>query len=211
MLACLLAGSRGRFCLFGLFVHSTVRLARVLAYLLARAFVRAGARWLRSLARSCVRARVGFVRSRVRSCGHALASFARSCGRAFVCSSVARACWLACSRVRSCGRAFGSFVRLLLVPAGLPAGSYHLLARLLDRVRAFKTFIDEVYISITIINSVIANLALENEVLNARQLKCRQSNPHFHLERSCTSQGTKDCQMLNSYAVQTTGKMTCVL
>ena len=189
---------------FGSFGRSAARLARVLACLLARAFVRAGARLL--VCFDCS------LSGSARSCACLLACLlARSFVRARVCSSVARACWLACSRVRSCGRAFGSFVRLLLVPAGLPAGSYHLLARLLDRVRAFKTFIDEVYISITIVNSVIANLALENEVLNARQLKCRQSNPHFHLERSCTSQGTKDCQMLNSYAVQTTGKMTCVL
>ena len=78
---------------------------------------------------------------------------------------------------------------------------------------SFVCFLNKVNISTTktIVKSVIAIFAPENEVPNARQLKCRQSNPHFHLEGSCTSQGTKDCQMLNSYAVQTTGKMTCVL
>ena len=93
----------------------------------------------------------------------------------------------------------------------------HSFLRLLACVRwfaiSFVRFLNKVNISTTktIVKSVIAIFAPKNEVPNARQLKCRQSNPHFHLEGSCTSQGTKDCQMLNSYAVQTTGKMTCVL
>ena len=142
----------------------------------------------------------------VRSCGRA---FAGPCGRVF-----ARSCGRACAR-SSWETSVLPRLPLAFVPSfaslcGL-AFARNSLARLF--AISFVRFLNKVNISTTktIVKSVIAIFAPENEVPNARQLKCRQSNPHFHLEGSCTSQGTKDCQMLNSYAVQTTGKMTCVL
>ena len=171
-----------------------------------------------AFARSCERA---FAHSCGRACAMAtVCMLARAGGRLLVCSLVMRDLLFACgyrSYAGPCGRAFARSCGRARVLARheRPVATVRLLEThsFASSLFIFKTFVGKVNISTTntIVKSVIAIFAPENEVPNARQLKCRQSNPHFHLEGSCTSQGTKDCQMLNSYAVQTTGKMTCVL
>ena len=171
-----------------------------------------------AFARSCEH---GFAHSCGRACAMAtVCMLARAGGRLLVCSLVMRDLLFACgyrSYAGPCGRAFARSCGRARVLARheRPVATVRLLEThsFASSLFVFKTFVGKVNISTTktIVKSVIAIFAPENEVPNARQLKCRQSNPHFHLEGSCTSQGTKDCQMLNSYAVQTTGKMTCVL
>ena len=110
---------------------------------------------------------------------------AGSCGRAFILRSLARA---GLSAARLCGCGFACWFACWLVPFACTfAGSC-----------AFKTFIVELNIPITIINSVnfvIANCALENEIPLDRQLKRHEGFKHFHHEGSCLAQREKNFEV----------------
>ena len=148
-------------------------------------FVRAGPPVCWLVRSKVTRSRSYFVRSLAR----VHTSFARPCGRAFarlllVCSSAARLC--------DCG--FACCFACWLVPFVCSFASSC----------AFKTFIDELNISITIVisvKSVIANFAIENEIPLDRQFKRHEGFKHFHHEGSCLAQREKNFEVYICHTV----------
>ena len=93
------------------------------------------------------------------------------------------------SFARPCGRAFA---RLLLFSCSFASSC------------AFKTFIDELNISITIVisvKSVIANIDIENEIPLDRQFKRHEGFKHFHHEGSRLAQREKNFEVYIGHTV----------
>ena len=93
------------------------------------------------------------------------------------------------SFARPCGRAFA---RLLLFACSFASSC------------AFKTFIDELNISITIVisvKSVIANFDIENEIPLDRQFKRHEGFKHFHHEGSRLAQREKNFEVYICHTV----------